>query len=242
MSLKAVIFDFNGIIINDESIHRQLTEEMLLGENLNMQAGEFEKVCLGRSDRSCFRDLLANSGRIVDEQYLEKLLQNKTKAYAKKLEEVEQLPIYPGVEDIIYKARSRELKIGLVSGALGSDIELVINRANLAQYFEVVVSTDDVTTSKPEPEGYLLSVELLNKKHPDLNLQPQECLAIEDTPAGIQAAKNAGMQVVAVANTYPFHMLQRQANWTVDYLTDLELERIQETFLQQGLQATTGES
>ena len=242
MSLKAVIFDFNGIIIDDESIHRQLTEEMLLGENLNMQAGEFEKVCLGRSDRSCFRELLANHGRVVDENYLERLLQNKTRAYAKKLEEIEKLPLYPGVEDIIYKARSRGLKIGLVSGALRSDIEFIINRGNLGQYFEVVISTDDVTTSKPEPEGYLLSVRLLNDLYPDLNLKPQECLAIEDTPAGIQAAKNAGMQVVAVANTYPFHMLQRQANLTVDYLTDLELERIQETFLQEELETATEES
>ncbi|PAX47618.1 HAD family hydrolase, partial [Brunnivagina elsteri CCALA 953] len=59
---------------------------------------------------------------------------------------------------------------------------------------------------------------------------PKQCMAKEDTPAGIQAAKRAGMQVLAVANTYPFHMLQRQANWTVDYLSDLELERVIETF------------
>jgi len=68
-------------------------------------------------------------------------------------------------------------------------------------------------------------VERLNQQYPNLDLQPWECLAIEDTPAGIQAAKRAGMPVVGVANTYP--LLQRQANWTVDYLCDLEIDRVQ---------------
>jgi beta-phosphoglucomutase-like phosphatase (HAD superfamily) len=72
-------------------------------------------------------------------------------------------------------------------------------------------------------------------------LQPQECLAIEDTPGGIQAAKRAQMQVVGVANTYPFHILQRQANWTVDYLTELELERVQEVFLQKDMKTALPE-
>lgn len=230
MSLKAVLFDFNGIIINDEMIHRQLTEEMLLAENLIIQPGEFEKVCLGRSDRSCFRSLLENRGRVVGDEYLAKLLAQKTNNYAKMLGKVEELPIYPGVKELISQINSDNLRLGLVSGALRKDIELVLKRANLTQYFEAIVSTDDVATSKPEPDGYLLAVKLLNEKHPELDLKPSECLVIEDSPAGIQSGKNAGMQVVAVANTYPFHMLQRQANWTVDYLSDLELERIKSFF------------
>jgi beta-phosphoglucomutase-like phosphatase (HAD superfamily) len=71
----------------------------------------------------------------------------------------------------------------------------------------------------------------MNQVYPELNLQPHECLVIEHTPAGIQAARKAQMQVVGVANTYPFHMLQRQANWTIDYLIDLDLQQVQEVFL-----------
>ncbi len=70
----------------------------------------------------------------------------------------------------------------------------------------------------------------MRQEYPELNLQASECLAIEDTLAGVQAAKAAGMKVVGVANTYPFHMLQRQSNWTVDYLNQLELERIKELY------------
>lgn len=71
---------------------------------------------------------------------------------------------------------------------------------------------------------------ILNQQYTDINLQPSECLVIEDTFAGIEAAKLAGMSVVGVAHTYPFHMLQRLANWCVDYLSDLELDRIQKVY------------
>jgi HAD superfamily hydrolase (TIGR01509 family) len=157
------------------------------------------------------------------------------------LAKIEKLPLYPGLEDLIFQVRSQNLKLGLVSGAIGKEIELVLERAKLAEYFTVIVAGDDITTSKPDPTGYLLAVERLNQKYPDLDLQPQECLAIEDTPAGIAAGKRAGMQVVGVANTYPFHMLQRCCNWTVDYLSDLELERVQEIYSQKELQSAASE-
>jgi beta-phosphoglucomutase len=237
MSLKAVLFDFNGVIINDERIHLELMDEILIQENLQPQKVQERQSSLGRSDRACFQELLANRGRLITEEYLNQLLNRKAEAYVLELEKLDKLPIYPGVEDLIYQVRSRnifgdsqKLKLGLVSGALRKEIELVLNRTKLVDYFKVIVAGDDISTSKPQPDGYLLAVERLNQKYPELNLQPQECIAIEDTPAGIQAAKQAQMQVVGVANTYPFHMLQRCCNWTVDYLTDLELERVQNVF------------
>lgn len=241
MSLKAVLFDFNGVIINDESIHERLIEQLLLEENLTLKPGEYRKVCLGRSDRACLQDLLASRGRVVNDTYLTQLLNRKAQAYALELQKIEKLPLYPGLDDLISQVHSRNLKLVIVSGAIRKEIEVVLDRAQLAEHFQVVVAGDDITTSKPEPDGYLFAVERLNQEYPDLYLQPHECLAIEDTFAGIQAAKKAGMEVVGVANTYPFHMLQRQANWTVDDFTDLELERVQEVFSQKELQRTTGE-
>jgi len=241
MSLKAVLFDFNGVIINDEPIHEQLTLQILIEENLTLKPGEYRKVCLGRSDRTCLRDLLAGRGRVVSETYLTDLLNRKALMYALQLEKIEKLPLYPGLDDLIFQVRSRNLKLAVVSGAIRKEIELVLNRSELAEYFKVIVAGDEITTSKPRPDGYLLAVERLNQEYPDLNLQPQECLVIEDTLAGIQAAKRALMQVVGVANTYPFHMLQRCCNWSVDYLNDLELERVQEVFSQKELQSPTSE-
>ncbi|MDZ8189691.1 MAG: HAD family phosphatase [Nostoc sp. ChiSLP02] len=241
MSLKAVLFDFNGVIINDEPIHLQLIDEILIQENLQPQRVDERQASLGRSDRACFTQLLSNRGRVVTEKYLTQLLHRKAEAYALELEKIEKLPLYPGVNDLIYQVRSRNLKLGLVSGTIRKEIDLVLNRAKLAEHFKIIVAGDDITASKPEPEGYLLAVKKLNEEYPELNLQPQECLAIEDTPAGIQAAKRSHIQVVGVANTYPFHMLQRCCNWTVDYLTDLELERVQKVYSQKQSQSSVSE-
>lgn len=225
--LKAILFDFNGVIINDEPLHEKLIERLLIEENLRLKSGEFSALCLGRSDRACLSDLLTQRGRVVTEAYLTGLIQRKSQAYRQELEAIETLPIYPGLTDLIFKARSAQLPLGLVSGAVRSEIELVLTRIDLLEQFSVIVAGDDIQTSKPDPTGYLLAVERLNQQYPQLDLHPQNCLAIEDTFAGIAAAKQAGMQVVGVANTYPFHMVQRQANWTVDYLSDLELDRVQ---------------
>ncbi|NJM60172.1 MAG: HAD family phosphatase [Oscillatoriales cyanobacterium RU_3_3] len=228
MNLKAVLFDFNGVIINDESIHEQIIDRLMLEENLRLKPGEFREVCLGKSDRACIVELFNRRGRFLTETYLDRLLLRKAEAYKTQLDSLETLPIYPGLADFIAKVRSTGLKMAVVSGAVRSEIELVLKLAGLADNFELIVAGDDLTASKPEPDGYLLAVERLNERYPDWNLQPGECLAIEDTFAGIAAAKKAGIQVAGVTHTYPFHMIHRRANWTVDRFDDLELDRVQE--------------
>ena len=233
MTLKAVLFDFNGVIIKDEAIHRGLIDEILISENLRSKPGEYRQFCLGRSDRAFLKQILTNRGREVRDGYLTQLVNRKTQAYQQALDKLEELPIYPGLEDFIQKLRLHEVKLAIVSDALRAEVELVLNRTGLLEHFSVIIAADDTTTSKPEPDGYLLAIERLN-------LKASNCLAIEDTPAGIQAARSAGVQVVGVAHTYPFHMLQRWTNWAVDYFTDLEVERVQQVFSRTTPQATAG--
>lgn len=228
MTLKAVLFDFNGVIIDDEPLHERLMRELLIHENMRPDPQEVNQVCLGRSDRACLRDLLERRGRVVGDADIERLLAIKTAAYQAEIVQMERLPIYPGLEDLVYKCRIANLKLAVVTGARREEVEIVLERAKLREYFAVVVSSDDVPASKPEPNGYLLAVEMLRQVFPELDLRPENCLAIEDTFVGIEAAKRAAISVVGVAHTYPFHMIQRQANWTVDYLNDLELERVQQ--------------
>lgn len=235
-NLKAVLFDFNGIIIKDKAVHIQLIDEILIQENLQTQRVQERQTFLGMSCRAYLQSLLKNRGRVLTEASINQLLVRKAQAYVLELEKLEKLPLYSGIEDVIFQIRSRHLKLGLVSDALSSEIAMVLTSAKLAEHFSVIVSGDDISSNKPHPEGYLLAVERLNQVYPELNLKHHECLVIEHTPLGIQAAKRAQMQVVGVANTYPFHMLQRQANWTIDYLIDLDLQRVQEVFLEKDVQ------
>lgn len=225
--LKAVIFDFNGVIINDEAIHQQLIEEILLGENLRPDASEYQEICLGRSDRACLKDILYRRGRVVSDDYLDKLIEAKTLAYRQIIESLDELPIYPETKDFLTHLQQHNLRIGLVTGALSSEAKLILNKAEILPYFEVIVGGDEITRSKPEPDGYLLAVERFNQLDNTLELTPDNCLVIEDTPAGIEAAKRAKMQVVGIANTYPYHFMQRMSNWAIDYFSDLELERVE---------------
>ena len=226
MVLKAVFLDFNGVIIDDESIHQELIDDILIGENLRPDDDDFQRFCLGKSDRTCLRDILKCRGRMVTEDYLTKLIKTKTTAYQKKLAELETLPIYPGLSEFLERLQQQQLQIGLVTGALKEEAELVLSKIELAKYFSIVVAGEDVTNSKPEPDCYLLAIKKIDRQFPDLNLKANECLAIEDTYYGIEAAKKAGIQVVGISHSYPLHMLQRRANWTVDYLADIELERV----------------
>lgn len=230
MTLKAVLFDFNGIIINDEPLHQILIEQLLIEENLRPKPEEYWEICLGRSDRACLKDLLSHRGRVVTEEHLDSLIARKSKAYQDTLKNLDKLPIYPALPDLMFQLRAAKLPMAIVSGALRSEIETVLTRVNLLEYFPIIVSAEDVTASKPEPEGYLLAVERLNAVYPTLNLKPAECMAIEDSYPGIEAAKRAGIPVAGVAHTHPFHMLQRRANWTVDYLNELDLTWIRQRY------------
>ncbi|MEO0645902.1 MAG: HAD family phosphatase [Cyanobacteria bacterium J06650_10] len=232
MALKAVLFSFNGIMINDEAIRQTLSDQILLDENLRPDEDDYKQVCLGRSDRACLKGLLAQRGRTTSDEALDKLLTQKTLGYQKWLDELEKLPLYPGLDDLIFRCRAASVKMAIVTGAQRQQVVSVLERAELATYFSVIVAGEDVSSegSKPAPDGYLRAIEQLNAVHPDLNLQKDDCIAIEDSFAGIESAKNAAVPVVGVAHIYPNHMLQRRATWVVDYLREIKLDWIGEKF------------
>lgn len=230
MVLKAVLFGFNGVITKDEEIHRELIDELLLAENLPPQGKKVRQLSVGKSDRSCLKELLELRGRFVTDEYLDKLIAKKAIAYRQRLEQLEVLPIYPDVVGFIEQMYNDGYKLAVVTGASRSEVELVLKQAKIGLFFDTIVGSDDITPSQPDPAGYLLAIAKLNQLYPDLNLLASECLAIAATFAGLHAVKAAGIQAVAIAHTYPFHMLQRRANWTIDTFADLELDRVKEYF------------
>jgi beta-phosphoglucomutase len=219
MGLKAVFLDFSGVVIDDEEINQALVADIMLSENLRSDVEEYAQYCRGRSDRAGLKDILANRGRILPDAYLNRLVTTKTKAYRQRITELLELPLSPHLSEFLTQLKTENLAIGLVTGTPRSEVEYILQRAELAAYFDVIVAGDDLEASKPEPDPYLLAVK-------NLNLQPSECLAIEDNPVGIEAAKRAKIQVVGISYIYPLHMLQRQANWTVDDFLEIELDRV----------------
>jgi beta-phosphoglucomutase len=219
MSLKAVFLDFSGVIINDEGINQELIADLLLKENLRADDEEYMQYCRGRSDRACLKDILANRGRMLTDEYLDKLLKAKALGYRQKVEEIPEIVFSSTLAPFLTQLKAQNIAIALVTGATRSEVEYVLAKIELAPYFDLLVTGDDLGASKPDPEPYLFALSRLN-------LNPQECLAIENNPVGITAAKRAKIQVVGISNLYPLHMLQRRANWTVDDFLDIELDRV----------------
>ena len=230
MVLKAILLDLSGIIINDKLINQELIDELLLAENLQPQGKQINRGSVERDRRSILQKLWQAQGRFLSDENLDKLVIKKAKSYAEKLEQIITLPIYPEVIQFIDRLRNDGYKLALVTDSIQSEVALVLKQCELDRYFDAIVSGEEITQNKPDPAGYLMAIDRLNQLHPDLNLLPSECLSIEHTFAGLKAVKSLGIQAVAIAHSYPFHMLQRRANWTIDCFADLELDRITKFF------------
>ncbi|ASC71052.1 Phosphorylated carbohydrates phosphatase [Halomicronema hongdechloris C2206] len=230
-SLKALLLDFNGIIINDESLHCQLLEQLLLEENLRPNREDVAAACLGRSDRACLTNLLGSRGRVVSDDYLDTLLAKKSQRYIEAMSQ-QDLPLYPGLDDLVFQGRAAQLKLAVVTGTMQTEVAWVLRQAGIYDHLSALVCGDDLpaTGSKPAPDGYLLAIERLNQAHPGLNLTPAHCLAIEDSFAGIEAAKRAQVPVAGVAHTYPYQMIHRRADWVVDNLSELDLDWLRDYY------------
>jgi beta-phosphoglucomutase len=233
MALKVVLFDFNGVIVDDEPIHAQLIQDVIASENMRCSPDDVQRF-VGRSDRACLLDFFGLQGRVLTPESLNKLLAQKTVVYQQRIQALEGLPLFSGVKELIAAFQSFELKLGIVSGAQRAEIDLVLALAQLQDVFEVIVASEDTSTSKPSPEGYRQAVKQFSALYPALHLQPSDCVAIEDSFPGLEAAISAKIPVVGVAHTYPFHMLQRRANWAIDGLKDLEVARLVQLYSGEG--------
>lgn len=202
MMLAAVVFDFDGVIVDTEPYHHRCFQELLAPFGISMSWEEYLESYIGYDDRDAFREAFRRSGRHgeLDQGLLSRLIQEKSRLFPRLAAEA-AVP-YPGVVELILSL-ARQVPVALCSGALRSDILPVIGRLGIADSFSVIVTADDVAASKPDPEGYRLAVVKLSQRFPQNRIEPGRCCAIEDTPAGIASAKGAGLRVVGVTNSHP---------------------------------------
>ena len=222
--IKAIFFDFNGVIIDDETIQMKAYQEILRGHQIDLTQ-EWYFDALGMDDRTFVRAMFERAQKPLTDPVLETVLGAKTDMHRQMIED--ELPLFPGVLTFL-KATSRHFSLGLVSMANKTEVGYVFQRANLTPLFEVVVTAEDASVCKPAPDCYLAGLTKLNEKRQrerKLPLLANECLAIEDSPPGIQSARAAGMRTLGVTNTVSDEALRAAgadvvtgslADWTVD--------------------------
>jgi len=227
MTLQAVLFDLNGTIANTDGFHQPIVEQLLLAQNLRPEPGEYRALCPGRSDRACLSALLARRGRSTTADGLDGLLAAKSAALDEALRQQPAPALYPDVAALLARLDAAGLAVGVVAGMALRDAQQVLAHAGLSQAFAAIASAEEAG------DPYTLALARLSERSAgSSHLIPSRCLAIEATETGIAAAHRAGLPVAAVTHRHPLHMLQRQADWAIDRLGELELERLQQAFAQ----------
>ena len=198
--IKAILFYFNGVVIDDEPLQLKAAQTALKAEGITLTEQDYYDS-LGMDDLTFFRAAFARAGREHTDEVFNRVLEAFTKSHRELIEE--ELPLFPGVVTFI-KAVSRRYTLAVVSMARRASIEYVLERAGLAKAFTVVVSAEDVSACKPDPACVNRALERLNEVRRAAGqtaLAPAECLVIEDSPPGIEAARVAGMRTLGVTNT-----------------------------------------
>jgi beta-phosphoglucomutase len=223
--LRALIFDFNGIIIDDEPIHFELFQQVLAEEGISLTQSDYYARYLGYDDRGAFTAAYRADGRPLDGRQLAQLVARKAVYYQNAIRN--KVTIFPGVRTLL-GALAPTFPLAIASGALRHEIEAILTTAGLLSYFPVIVSAEDVKAGKPEPEIFLKALALLNAQVSDGRpIGAADCLVIEDSKEGVHGARRAGMKCLAVTNSHPAELLT-EATAVVK-----SLEEVQISFLKQ---------
>jgi HAD superfamily hydrolase (TIGR01509 family) len=225
--LRALIFDFDGVVADNEPIHLSAFQDVLREQDIILTAEEYYNRYVGYDDKGCLEAVLEAHGRPRSKAIINDLMGKKARIFMVRLKE--QLFIFPGVQQLVREAATR-YHLAIASGALRPEIEFVLEQAGLRKAFEHITSAEDVARGKPDPEAYLHALGALNRMRqrnglPEPALQAEQCLVVEDTLAGIQAARAAGMKILAVANTHTLQDLH-EADAVVKSLEEINLEEL----------------
>jgi beta-phosphoglucomutase len=212
---EAVIFDFDGVIVDTEPLHYAAFQRTLEPLGLHFSWEEYVETYIGFDDRDAFRYAFSSHGTPLSPEELHGMIEQKALFFAEVIRS--GVSAYPGVLDLIFHLHAHKLPLAICSGALRSDIDPILSMLGISEYFDVIVTADDVAASKPDPECYQLAFQLLQSAHKN-SVTKCVTLAIEDTPAGISAAKAAGLLVCAVTNSYPAARLN-QATFVTESLS-----------------------
>lgn len=206
----AFIFDLNGTMINDMQYHADAWSGILNDDlGVGLTRDEVKAQMYGKNDELLVRVFGANhfSPERMNELSLEKERRYQA-AYLPKLE------LIKGLQQFLEKARQEKIPMGIGSAAITFNIDFVLDNLHIRHFFKAIVSADDVTTSKPDPETFVKCAQLLN-------VPPEKCIVFEDAPKGVEAAQNAGMKTVVLTTMHDKEEFEKYNN-IIAFIHDYE--------------------
>jgi HAD superfamily hydrolase (TIGR01509 family) len=190
----AILFDFNGVIVDDEPQHCEALIATLDEYGCALDRETYYREYLGFDDRECFRFAFREAGRALDEAGLQEAIERKNEHYERALRA--SMRLVPGASEFVHRAAREGYRLGVVSGALRREIEVVLGLAGLRPHFESIVAAEDVSACKPDPEGYRRACAALGEGD-------GATVVIEDSLPGLAAARAAGLRCAMLATSHP---------------------------------------
>jgi len=199
MTIRAIAFDLDGTLSDTEALHFAAFAEVIRPAGIEIPREEYYSRLIGLNDRDCFATLLHEHGQRADEARLAELTERKAVVYGAMIANRDVL--YPGAEGFVRRCAER-FPLIVVTGTLHAEAEVILQRAGLRGLFVDIIAAEDTERGKPEPDGFLTALGRLGfilRPHP--SIVAAECLVVEDTAAGVEAARRAGMKVLALCQT-----------------------------------------
>ncbi len=216
--LSAVVFDFDGVIVDTEPLHFKAFNEVLADRGMEISWEEYCDTYIGFDDRDALKAIFKAHGKRISSTEKKGLISQKAAVFQGYIKTGKVSPL-PGAIELVKSIPSR-LPVALCSGALKQDILPVLETLGINNAFTVIVTAEDTEKSKPDAAPYKLALEKL------VIDDPATALAIEDTPAGIMSAKGAGLKVLAITTSY-----SREYLLEADAVTD-SLEHVSRPMLE----------
>ena len=198
--IKAILMDFNGVIINDEPIQMAAYQQVLREDGIEITEGDYFSA-LGMDDRTFVAAAYERSGKEVDDARIFEMIEAKAVKWKEAVEN--EMPLFEGIGGFIEKM-SREFTLGIVSMARRREIDFVLEKSGLAKYFSTIVSSENATKCKPDPECFrtgFRQIDAVRTSRGHTPLTHGECLVIEDSPPGVTGARSADLPALGVTNT-----------------------------------------
>lgn len=229
--IKAILMDFNGVIINDEPLHMKAYQEILKKEGMDLTEEDYYS-CLGMDDKTFIEAAYKRAGRTPETNKILEITVSKTNRWRELV--ANEIPLFEGVKNFI-KKMEKDFALGIVSMARREEIEYVLEQLGLRNSFLTIISAEDVAKCKPDPECYMKGFNRIDAARTARGSNPivhGECLIIEDSPPGIEAGRKAGLKTLGVTNTVSAEALRASgADAVTKNLDDWTAESVRLVFV-----------
>lgn len=208
--VDGIIFDMNGVIVDDNEFHKQAFFELCKNHSRNLTEKEFKENISGRRNKDIFNYLFGN---ISSKQFRE--FENEKESLYRSLYKPFKKPI-PGLVDFLYNAKEVGTPLAIATGAPIENRSYILDDLCLRDFFSAIVGPEDISKGKPDPEIFLTSAKLLG-------VNPKYCIGIEDSISGFKAIKAAGMYCIGITTTHKYYDIRQYCDKVIDDFTEIGL-------------------